>query len=171
VARIETKKCAILQDYENFTTSPLNSRAWVFQERLLSARVIHYGKADVFWECRELVASGNYPAGFLQKRDHHQTYGMHTPTFHLDSPRKSKLDQMKLYSNGPRVTTFDVHTIWQSLSQWYARCEITILEHRLPAITGTAQMENRIHFQEKYIAGFFESQLPLALLWTAGSGE
>jgi hypothetical protein len=31
--------------------SPLSSRGWVLQERLLSPRTLHYGKEQMFWEC------------------------------------------------------------------------------------------------------------------------
>lgn len=32
---------------------PLLKRGWVFQERLLSPRVIHFGPGEIFWECFE----------------------------------------------------------------------------------------------------------------------
>jgi len=31
--------------------SPLSSRGWVLQERILSPRTVHYGKEQMFWEC------------------------------------------------------------------------------------------------------------------------
>lgn len=30
---------------------PLLSRAWVFQERLISRRVVHFGYDELYWEC------------------------------------------------------------------------------------------------------------------------
>jgi hypothetical protein len=32
---------------------PLNTRAWVLQERVLSPRIIHYSESTVYWDCRE----------------------------------------------------------------------------------------------------------------------
>lgn len=32
---------------------PLNTRAWVLQERVLSARVLHYAATSVYWDCQE----------------------------------------------------------------------------------------------------------------------
>ncbi|KAF4633669.1 hypothetical protein G7Y89_g4444 [Cudoniella acicularis] len=37
--------------------SPLSERAWAFQERLLSRRIIHFGASLLFFECNTLYAS------------------------------------------------------------------------------------------------------------------
>ncbi|KAK3386753.1 heterokaryon incompatibility protein-domain-containing protein, partial [Podospora didyma] len=41
-------------DLEYFRTpmEPLINRAWVFQERLLSRRTLHFGASELLWECR-----------------------------------------------------------------------------------------------------------------------
>ncbi|KAK3364799.1 heterokaryon incompatibility, partial [Lasiosphaeria ovina] len=31
--------------------SPLDKRGWVFQERLLSRRVLHFAEGQIYWEC------------------------------------------------------------------------------------------------------------------------
>lgn len=41
--------------YNNITDAPLNKRAWVLQEELLSPRILHWGKQQLFWRCTELV--------------------------------------------------------------------------------------------------------------------
>lgn len=35
---------------------PLLGRAWIFQGRLLSRRVLHFGLDEVFWECMETTS-------------------------------------------------------------------------------------------------------------------
>ena len=42
---------------------PLNKRGWVFQERTLAPRIIHFTKDQVFWECHSLNASEILPQG------------------------------------------------------------------------------------------------------------
>lgn len=44
-------------------SSSLSKRAWTFQERLLSRRVLHMGKQLVHWECYECSASEVDPNG------------------------------------------------------------------------------------------------------------
>ncbi|KAK5653428.1 hypothetical protein OQA88_8913 [Cercophora sp. LCS_1] len=45
---------ALHGDMEYFRTAmePLLNRAWVFQERLLSRRTLHFGASEILWECR-----------------------------------------------------------------------------------------------------------------------
>lgn len=43
---------------------PLNVRGWVLQERILAPRVLHFGRKQLFWECREAVACETYHRGF-----------------------------------------------------------------------------------------------------------
>jgi hypothetical protein len=35
----------------------VNKRAWVFQERILSPRIIHFARDQIFWECASLWAA------------------------------------------------------------------------------------------------------------------
>ncbi|PVH92459.1 HET-domain-containing protein, partial [Periconia macrospinosa] len=37
--------------------SPINKRGWVFQEMVLSSRVLHFTEEQVYWQCREVVES------------------------------------------------------------------------------------------------------------------
>jgi len=42
---------------------PLNSRGWVFQERLLSSMVVHFGAEQILWECEHVRACETHPDG------------------------------------------------------------------------------------------------------------
>ncbi|KAK4166156.1 heterokaryon incompatibility protein-domain-containing protein [Cladorrhinum sp. PSN259] len=48
--------------------SPLCQRAWAFQERLLSPRMLHFGADMLFWECRTMTASEENHRGHLRGR-------------------------------------------------------------------------------------------------------
>ncbi|KAH9895541.1 heterokaryon incompatibility protein-domain-containing protein [Xylariomycetidae sp. FL2044] len=43
---------------------PLLSRAWFFQERLLSPRVLHFGHSELVWECRCAFLTHDLVGGF-----------------------------------------------------------------------------------------------------------
>jgi hypothetical protein len=51
----------------DITSAPLMHRAWVYQELLLSARILHLGSRQVFWECKELEACETFPNGVPQQ--------------------------------------------------------------------------------------------------------
>ncbi|KAH9219436.1 heterokaryon incompatibility protein-domain-containing protein, partial [Leptodontidium sp. 2 PMI_412] len=39
-----------------FFDEPLNTRAWILQERLISTRIIHFGRHEMIWECNTCSA-------------------------------------------------------------------------------------------------------------------
>jgi hypothetical protein len=44
--------CTDMADFDKeVEEAPLNTRAWVMQERLLSRRTIHFGASQTYWEC------------------------------------------------------------------------------------------------------------------------
>lgn len=45
---------------DGVNNAPLNQRAWVLQERILSPRTIHFSKYQLFWECKEHVSTAFY---------------------------------------------------------------------------------------------------------------
>ena len=46
---------------EDIDRAPLNTRAWVAQERYLSPRIMHFSSALLYWECAEVFASELHP--------------------------------------------------------------------------------------------------------------
>jgi hypothetical protein len=49
-------------------TAPLNRRAWTFQERLLSRRIVHFGEGTVLFECNSMSASEWHRDGVPHQR-------------------------------------------------------------------------------------------------------
>jgi hypothetical protein len=47
--------------YDSVVKSPLASRAWCLQERLLSPRTLHFSKMELFSECQHCNASESFP--------------------------------------------------------------------------------------------------------------
>jgi hypothetical protein len=62
--------------------NPLLERGWVYQERLLSRRVLHFGHSELRWECLEdtacectrtsTVMNGNATSKRTLKQNHHK---------------------------------------------------------------------------------------------------
>jgi hypothetical protein len=45
------------KSYDPIASEPLSSRAWTLQERLLSARVLHFGRDQMYWQCGRCFAA------------------------------------------------------------------------------------------------------------------
>lgn len=53
----------------NGNPGPLDSRAWAFQESLLSARIIKYGSSQMSWTCKTISENANGPLRESRSRD------------------------------------------------------------------------------------------------------
>lgn len=150
---------------ENFwktdvSLAPLNRRAWVVQERAMSPRTVHFGKRQLFWECKRLTASETFPEGFLSDLDRTQTENFPK---HFDLPI-SRLTQ------GPRTKVElkrDLYRRWELLIETYTLADLTYSSDKLIAISGLAMEFRSLLGNEHYLAGLWKGNLGNGLLWTA----
>ncbi|KAI1428243.1 heterokaryon incompatibility protein-domain-containing protein [Xylaria sp. FL1777] len=116
---------------------PLLQRAWVFQERILSARVLHFGPGELSWECKSAIC--------CQCRN----------------PTKDQ----SLARRVAKETLFDGLIGWHRVVEEYTRLMLTVKSDKLPALSGIAQ-DIRKHRQEaRYLAGLWSDFLYVDLLW------
>ncbi|OIW25942.1 HET-domain-containing protein [Coniochaeta ligniaria NRRL 30616] len=124
--------------------APLNRRGWVLQERLLSPRIVHFGRTQLYWECH----------GFVESED----------GGHYDD--KFRLSQNPFtVATGIAPTTLAVRDAWTTSVEAYSKCKLTYQSDKLAAIAGLSKTLERLH-QDRYIAGLWESELPFTLYWT-----
>lgn len=140
--------------------APLESRAWVFQERLLAPRVLHISTEQFFWDCFQHRACESFPAGFPQgfNNENHKRMlpllpAMPDPQFpHEFGP--NGLQQLdKIYSD------------WGGVVTAYMTCSLTRTEDKLVALSGVAKQFQSDLAQDKYLAGLWRQRLPVDLLW------
>lgn len=151
---------------EGVDDAPLNQRAWVVQERMLSPRTLHFGTRQVFWECRESEACEVFPkklpkgmlftnaktlvtSGVLAK-PHLQ--GLHQPSTmqrHSDASEADRSQQA-----------------WWQIIDTYTSKALTKKSDKLVAVAGLAvPMQNQL--KSRYLAGMWETDLVNQLAWTA----
>jgi hypothetical protein len=121
---------------------PLVQRAWVYQEEVLSPRVVHYGPYEVTWRCREAI----YCECERVKGTSASSYPFLTPE-----------------------TSFDnISTQWKKHVTMYSKRQLTYDKDRLPAIEGVARSLQRqapLVVLGRYLAGLWSEGLLLDLLW------
>lgn len=140
-----------LISFENTVNSgPLNRRAWVFQERLLSRRILHYGKDQLHWECQEDCLS----------EDGHEAFGnhYHKSTSILSSAANSRIKRNNLYKD------------WYKMVENYTDRHLTRESDKFPALSGLVSVFARLS-EDRYVAGLWESDLMVGLLWHASYAE
>lgn len=138
--------------------SPLNKRAWVYQERLLSVRNIHFSETQVFWECQHLSACERFPRGFPPSFDHEV---FTSKTFDFRHPaRKQALWGL---SNESRLNGY---TLWDTVVTSYTAGSLTQDSDKLVAIAAVAKhCHQLLGGQVQYLAGMWRKYLACQLLW------
>jgi hypothetical protein len=119
--------------------NPLSSRAWVFQERYLSRRVVYFREHELVWECqKEMCCECGFEYSgvpdweqFVKKEF---TYAASNPDF------------------------------WHKIVRIYTRLDMTQVADRLKALLGFAN-EVQKKREGRYLAGLWEDSILQDLCW------
>lgn len=124
------------------------SRAWIYQERLLSRRMIHFSQGQVYWECSETpLALESFPDGI----DVDQKQYVHMAPFSI--------------TQSMGTTSSEMLVGWHEMLDQYARCALTFpSKDKLLALGGVAK-----HFAESvgktYTGGYWRDFVVPQLCW------
>jgi hypothetical protein len=137
---------------------PLLTRAWVYQERMLSTRVLHFGRYELFFECRSDVkceCSG---------------IGWHGSSTTAPAPVTKILHADALDSEIPGVewhiyAHYYIARLWRTIVSSYTCLGLTKPGDRLPAVGGLAK-HMAVRRKSAYLAGLWEDTLSDDLLWS-----
>ncbi|KAI8306700.1 hypothetical protein K4K61_004221 [Colletotrichum sp. SAR11_59] len=134
---------------------PLNKRGWVLQERLLSPRVLYFGRDQLYWECRDHAAAECYPEGLPE-------------TLRNGVPAKFKRLNLAVPSSDAdpeeTVDPFAYLRIWNSIVRSYSDTHLTKASDKLIALSGIAK-DFQTKINDTYVVGMWHSTLESSLLW------
>lgn len=133
--------------YCEFSTAaeyPLMSRAWVYQERLLSRRTVHLTKQELVWECVESIWC-ECDSGYAPLSD--------TSSVNIPLKRFPLRDHFK--------------APWKDIVATYTKLQLTFGGDRLPALSGVAKRYGE-HHGLTYLAGLWKETLDRDLFWGLG---
>ena len=137
---------------DEITNAHLNFRAWVFQERMLARRVLHFGRNQLAWECRELDAMELFPCGHP-----HKTYGT-----------LLKQDVGSIMAESDREVSPErnrrAFSLWREMVTIYSGCSLTKPEDKLIALSGIAEHLRHVTCDE-YMAGMWRRTMAFDLPW------
>jgi Heterokaryon incompatibility protein (HET) len=160
---------------------PLVHRAWVLQERLLSKRVLHFGRSELFWECCEAVKCQcsvvdrttdsrlNFSVMAYQARKiRHNLFLLFAKPDALSADIQSSAYALTQRFQTP-YSAFEfqkgiIPHIWRQLVQEYSMLQRSKNSDIYAGISGLArQMQGLRH--SRYLAGLWEDSLWTDLLW------
>ena len=148
---------------DEIDNAPLNDRGWVYQERFLAHRIVHFGERQVAWECRELNAMEMFPEGLPRALD-------------LSPINKSRVAEMmeiwnpqiqdqKQQSPSARSPELEFVKLWQNLVTQYTKCKLTYPSDKLVAFEGVANRMAEARIGDRYIVGMWEIGMEYNLAW------
>jgi Heterokaryon incompatibility protein (HET) len=130
---------------------PLSSRGWAFQKRLLATRYVQFRSHELVWECRSSVWCECGAVGRpSQQREQHSKKALYESL--------SSSQDLKLFS------------LWSRIVNAYAVKALTHGDDVLPALSGLAKQFKKAK-AGTYLAGLWEADLPLCLLWEAHAAK
>jgi hypothetical protein len=145
---------------------PLLERGWVFQERLLSPRVLYFAKDQMFWECRST----------FQDEIGHERWKVEETGLDRQATRESPfINDMK-----PRQASWRMRTVFDSAdgqASWteaianYSRLLLTKESDRLPALAGIVKRMMDHRKDDVYCAGMWKSTLLSDLAFHSPGGS
>jgi hypothetical protein len=129
---------------------PLLTRAWVYQERRLSTRTVHFGEHQVYWECQTCFASEDASEDKVWKTD----------------PNGLEED----IGWGDKI--MDSTKQWQKTISEYTNLRLTYDSDRLLAIAALTDRMSRLRRSDDvYIAGLWRNSMLSDMLWTSNPFE
>ncbi|KAF4907162.1 hypothetical protein CGCF415_v007474 [Colletotrichum fructicola] len=139
------------EDFLHLPKRTLHNRAWVFQEKVFSSRMINFDADQLLWQCRERrVAEDGIPPGWD-----------FCDGIFQEVPNDLNLSYPYTLETGER-SSFDRD--WNSMVCGFVKRGITKSSDWLPALSALAKvMEERTGIE--YVAGLWKKNLAHGLLW------
>ncbi|KAE9365557.1 HET-domain-containing protein [Stipitochalara longipes BDJ] len=140
------------------------SRAWVFQERLLSTRVVNYTSSEIVWECKTVI---DCQCKRMKIYDEKLSYEAITyPREKSEGPSET----LKLFFEN-QILTEDVSgkglvLVWTNVVFHYSTLHLSNPNDRLPALSGLAKRFQFKGLLGDYVAGLWTEHLDRMLCWS-----
>lgn len=172
--------------WDPVSTGVLARRAWCLQERLLSRRVLHFGKQQLYWECLCQAACEMFPKGvpefcFQREKRTYEILVKHVdhliaaenslPYHHKSTDIQLDTEQAPSHYVSTDVgmaigqsPTWVLYKTWRRIVESYCRCELTEMSDKLVAVAGLAQRMQSM-LGDSYLAGLWRQNILSELLW------
>jgi hypothetical protein len=141
--------------HREYEYSPLLKRGWVYQERLLSPRMLHFGQMELMLECNQQAIC--YCGQHNQQLD--------SELFRAASDRRLRTKSLHALclQNNPNGDALSVR--WSKMIEEYSGLGLTVPTDRFVAIAGIAKQFRRGLNDARYMAGLWEESIVSGITW------
>ena len=155
---------------------PLLTRAWVFQEELLSRRAVSFTRSELLWQCQECVRC---ECGDM---DNCSAVRPQIERGYAAADRSYALDYILLAENygstnrrfagvlSGRCSAKQARSFWTEAASQYSGMALTRESDRPYAVAGIASRIQEVT-GDTYLAGLWLEDLPRGLLWFGSLGS
>lgn len=152
--KIQVREQILHEDSELSTADPLFTRAWAFQELLVSRRVVCYSSAEIQWHCQR---------SSWCECDQFDESSLSLDASTLRQRRRAVHSQARTTQYGlPEDANF--YHRWYSIVEAYPSLRLTVPTDRLPALSALAQLFS-IKLNDTYMAGLWKGDIRRGLRW------
>ncbi|KAF7503210.1 hypothetical protein GJ744_004213 [Endocarpon pusillum] len=135
--------------FECVYKSPLAGRAWALQERILSYRVLYYGRRQLYWQCQQARWSAD------SQPENPATESLFSKLLALSYEEKCSVESF---------LTSDIYSEWYKILELYCSRRLTKESDKLPALGGLAAQIQKLT-GDRYLAGIWFDDIHRAFLW------
>lgn len=142
---------------DDIEEAPLNTRAWVLQERYLAPGQLSFTKNQVYWECQELMACEQFPGGMSGEAWNPKLMAGFLSGYRTVAPPVGK----------PTMDFGDIVSVneaWGAMVKAYSSCYLTRGSDKLVALAGLAGKVREAR-KDTYLAGMWRKELLSQLCW------
>jgi hypothetical protein len=133
---------------------PLNNRAWVVQERMMSPRTLYFGSRRIHWECRTYTST-----------DHGIETDFNTDGYTSHAKHACDILRAPLRPLAVRGDRYLFYIGWNTFLNKYTHGRLTRPEDRLVALTGIVDIARR-STALSMVSGLWKELLPFEILWS-----
>jgi hypothetical protein len=150
----ETYPTFLIADLD-YTHHRWSNRAWTVQEEGVSRRIIGFGSSRIYFECATRFVTESSPG-----------------PWQVSKSKNVEAEMKRRYKIGSVEMKERLYSVWASDIGGYSDRELTDPRDKLPAISAMAKrVQNFSGGEEKYLAGLWEGDLLLGLLWMMDGSE
>ncbi|KAH7265894.1 heterokaryon incompatibility protein-domain-containing protein [Fusarium solani] len=138
---------------DDIERAPLQKRGWVFQERFLAPRILHFAERQLAWECHEISALEMFPK--------------QVPPGMMTGLRSNIADKDSAAQTSTHTDLLEFRRAWDEIVMKYTQTNLTFTKNKLVAFAGVAKAIEEAR-GDTYLAGLWKSTFIYGLAWTRG---